>query len=111
MKRNRTSSSRQTFYCFDGGILGRTGNDFRRLPVIENGFWHDGVRKTLAVTYDSNTQQLQKICFVQQVRSNDTAFDVSASDPLHVSVLPKQPSGCLEPNEDGFLFYGWRSTF
>jgi len=28
----------QSFSCFKRGILGRTGNDYRVLPVIEHGF-------------------------------------------------------------------------
>jgi len=86
----------QSFYCFERGILGRTGNDYRVLPVIEHGFWGAGVRKTLVIVYDTETYCLEKLCFVQPERRHDEDFNVSASNPLEVSVLPNTPTASLE---------------
>jgi hypothetical protein len=89
----------QLFYSFDNGILGRTGRNFSILPVIEHGFWDQGMRHTLVVSYNKDEHgslMLLKICFVQQCRQDDkNEFDVSDSNP-HVGILPREPTTSLK---------------
>ena len=95
-KHGSSKDNLQTFYYFERGILGRTGNVFSVLPVIEHGFWDEGTRKTLVVVYDKDSRRLQKICFLQQIKKDESDFDVSASDLKDVSILPKAPTENLE---------------
>lgn len=95
-----STATPQLFYCFDNGILGRTGRNFSSLPVIEHGFWDQGMRHTIVVAYNKDkdsTLQLRKICFVQQLRQDDDdEFDASASNPSHVGILPHEPTTSLK---------------
>jgi hypothetical protein len=65
-------SDAQQFYAFKEGILGRTGKDFSRLPVIEHGFWDEGMRRTVVLVY--NQARLSNICFLQQSKQMTTSL-------------------------------------
>jgi len=117
----------QTLYCFEDGILGRTGKKvtlgfvhpdqriFMSIPVVEHGFWdHDdkrGMRRTVVVTYDPDTLQLSKICFLQlEKRPQDEDFDVSAFDQDDIKVLAtaeKSKSGILSLQERQAILADW----
>lgn len=77
----------QTFYCFEEGIIGRCGRNMKSFPVVEHGFWSDGVRKTVVLVFNKKTLCLEKICFLKQIKKLDNSFDVSAVNLDDISVL------------------------
>jgi len=78
----------QMFYCFEDGIIGRCGRNMKSFPVVEHGFWSDGVRKTVVLVFNKKTLCLEKICFLKQIKKHDDSFDVSAVILDDISVLP-----------------------
>jgi len=86
---------KQTFYCFNEGILGRSGTDFNELPVIEHGFWDvkEGMRRTVVLVYGADDGDLSKICFLQQKKKyiGQDKFNLAGVESRDVSVMPKKP--------------------
>jgi len=82
----------QSFYVFDEGILGRTGTNLYKFPVVEHGFWdtEEGMRRTVVLVYNSSTLELERVCFLQQAkRPLFKEFDVSDVNLGDIQVLPK----------------------
>jgi len=107
-------SEEQIFYCFDQGIMGRTGTNLTSLPVVEHGFWADGMRNTVVLSYNQTTGEMGRICYIrQQKQPDDPAFDVSASNSDHVSILPDDantPSRAMNEMEQRRLFTEWSTV-
>lgn len=85
---------KQTFYCFEGGNLGRSGTNFTKLPVIEHGYWDskEGMRRSVVLAYDAQSGYISKICFLQQKRQivNNNNFVVEDSNVDDCSVMPEK---------------------
>lgn len=104
----------QTVYCFEDGIVGRTGRNLETLPVIEHGFWSDGMRRGVVIVYNTTTLCLDRICFLQQAKQCDDGapFEVSATNMKHCSVLQKssQPPHVLTTEEQEAIRSDWSKS-
>lgn len=101
----------QTFYCFDEGIVGRTGRNIGSFPVVEHGFWADGMRRTVVLIYDRKNLTIDRICYLQQKKQPmDLEFDVSATNLDDVSVMSEQLPRELNLEERQRQYEAWMST-
>jgi len=123
LEKHGEPSEHQAFYCFVEGIVGRMGRNILAFPVVEHGFWADGMRRTVVLVYtkklsDNSSESshqccsLERICFLQQAKQPEQQeFDVSATNLADIAVLPKGPWSPrpLNAQEKKKLLAEWRS--